>query len=419
MGRTITVAGNDMLVTYDFRDDGDDPLAQLYDVTDPLAPQLKAEWGLDCSPFGATMRKGFDNFALSCTGGQLYIGTLTADRAQSQLKKVRDFDRARRALYLDPKRDLLFAFVSDPEQVKLWDAPLKDELTYDENTAQPIAGSGPNEVPDDMENSRRHASDVGRRHLFQFVVIDLKTERNAGADQGCIPDEIEDCHFPLRSDTDPIAKGEYRWIYFKLNNFDGTPDASDNALDPNFKYYRTNFWETQPDPEDPDVFYLSHRGNPKNAPHANQIVRVTMLDNPLTQKETQRAMTFDRVYGFKGQATVIADDGSEVDNSKYHFPTDFVVEEVAGQKLLVVNHFRDLVNWVSGDRYFALSAQVIDDLTWFTEVAGNLKAGDVTSYYQVAMNRDGRLASCSFYGNAVMIMQVNPGLGIETVKRVE
>lgn len=133
-------------------------------------------------------------------------------------------------------------------------------------------------------------------------------------------------------------------------------------------------------------------------------------------------MAFERVYGFKGQGVAVEQtpQGEQVvDYFKFHFPGDFEVVDVLGQKVVVVNHFRDLSNWKAEDRYFSLGAQVLDDPSWFTEVRGQLKQGDVTTYYQIAMNKDGRALSASYYGNAVMLMQVTPGLGIEVLKRIE
>lgn len=415
MGRNLTVAGNDMLVTFDSRDDGELPFAQLYDVSAPATPVLKASWDLPCSPFGTTMRKDYDNFVISCMGGQLFIGTLAADRSQSTLKRVRDYATPRRALYIDTKRDLLFGFTSDPSQKEYADAELRDVRSWNDNAEEQFGADGaqiPNEVPDDMEGSKRKQSDKGRRHMFQFFVYDMKAER---APTDCVVTAEENCLFPFRSDADPIVQKELRWIYFKLQNFDGTPDGSAGAQDATIKYYRTNFWEAQPDPVDADVFYLSHRGRPDKSPHSNQIVRVTLIDDPRAFLPTERFMTFDRVYGFKGEG--VGSDG--VDYFKFHFPGDFQVREVQGQKLLVLNHFRDLANWVKADHYFSIAAQVIDDLTWFAEIRGNLNKGDVTTYFQVAINQDGVAASCSFYGNAVMLLQITPGADIAVTKRVE
>lgn len=423
MGRNLVLAGNDLLVTYDYRDDDENPRAELYDVSTPESPTLKAAFELECSPANAVMRKGYDHFALTCIDGRLYIGTLAADRAASTIKLVRSYRMSRRALVLDPTRELLFAFPSDPEQTKLADSEYADITQYDADATEVLVDDKqtPNEVPDDMEKNKRQASNKSQRRQYQFVVYDIAAERANAPD--CTVTAEETCAFPYREDPDSVVDQEHRWIYFKLSNFDGTPDNSTYAQDPNYKYYRSNFWEGQPDPADANVFYLSHRGPPsKSVMYANQIVRVTLIDDPHVGEDgkipaTERYMTFDRVYGFKGQG--VGSDG--VDNFKYHFPGDFEIAEVDGQKLLVVNHFRDLGSnkWKRGDTYFSLGAQVIDDFTWFTEQTGSATAGDVTTYYRVAMNGSGKAVSCSFYGNAVMLLQVTPGVGMEVLKRIQ
>lgn len=410
MGRTLVVADNTLLVTFDTREDGEGPLVHLYDVSTPEAPALKAEFDLECSPANAVMRKGYKHFAVTCFDGQLYVGTLADDLSASSLKLVRYYGFSRRALVLDPARELIYAFPTDPTQTKLSDAEYEDVTQYDENFDDVLVDDKkvPNEVPDVMEQNKRQASNRAQRRQYQFIVYDIAAER-----------ELD---FPFAKDPDPKIGLEERWIYFKLENFDGTPDNSPNAGNPSFKFYRTNFWEAQPDPTDPDVFYLSHRGPPGKMPYANQVVRATLIDDPRTSADgkvpaTERFMVFDRVYGFKGQGV----DSKGEDNSKFHFPGDIEINEVGGQRLLVVNHFRDMGSntWKRGDLYFSLAAQVVDDFTWFTEVRGSPTVGDVTTYYQIAMNKTGKAVSCSFYGNAVMLLQVTPGVGIETVKRVE
>jgi hypothetical protein len=53
---------------------------------------------------------------------------------------------------------------------------------------------------------------------------------------------------------------------------------------------------------------------------------------------TAEEMQFERVYGFKGPQV-----------SRYSYPGDFRVVMINNQKTVVVNNFRDLVNWVRND----------------------------------------------------------------------
>jgi hypothetical protein len=419
MGRTLSVFGNDMVVTYDYPDDEKPSVVKLYDITDPLNPVEKQSWDLNVSPLNAVGREGYKYFAVTGFDGSLYVGTLADDRTQSTLKHVRTYSGLRRALYLDPARELLLGFDTDTNGAKaaVNDNPWDDSNSYDQDF-NPILQDGQpvrNEVPDVMERERRANNNRGQRGPFQYFVYDFKAE--ASNAPHCKVDDEETCEFPDRGNDDPIVGSELRWMYFKLTNFDGSPDDLVGETDPsqaNFRYYRTNFYAARPDLHDPDVFYLSHRGLPTKSPYANQIVRVRITGDLHTPAPgavppfTENVLSFERVYGFKG---------AEI--SKYHYPSDFVLGTVNGQTVLVVNHFRDLVSWARPDTYFSVGAKILDDNGWFAEEVGSLDKNEVTTYFQVAMAPNGRVLSTSFYGNALQLLQVNPGLGIDVVKRIE
>ena len=80
------------------------------------------------------------------------------------------------------------------------------------------------------------------------------------------------------------------------------------------------------------------------------------------------------------------------------------------------------------ETYFSIGAQVLDDTSWFAETYQDPETGLVDtaanqkpaeSFYQVAVNAEGRALSCSFYGNAVLLLDVKPGIGISEPKRIE
>ncbi len=443
MGRSLTVADKDMLVSVDYTDLEKGAKLFLYNLDDPKSPRLVKEWPLPCSPFNAVMRKSYKYFAFTCVDGQVFIGELTDDRAQSQLHMVRHYGYSRRALHLDPKRGLLFGFATDASKQTWSDLIALDIETHDPKTglltSGTLAAPVPNEVPDRYEESEKALTTEGSRQIHQFYVYDIAKEAALG--------------FPDRPGNDPYYGSELRWLYFNLNNFDGTPDRNldglDGSLDANYKYYRTNFWSAQPDPEDPNVFYLSHRGPPAGkdgstgSPNANDIVKVSIVGDPhavpkttaVTEPDPSTGQTithdvtveiapftstffgFDRVYGFKGAET-----------TKLDYPGDFRIAQVSGQKILLVNNFRDLVNWVRGDTYYSLAAATLDDDSlWFDESCratepswgGCTNTDPNWSWYQVAVNNEGRALSLSFYGNAVMLLDVRPGLGIKLVKRIQ
>lgn len=425
MGRSITVAGNDMIVTIDYPDEETDARVLLFDITDPSNPVQKADLPVNCSPINAVAEKGYQYFFVACTNGYLYQGQFAEPREHSLLKEVRYYGKTRRAMLLDTKRDLLLAFVTDVEKQATADREREDSRSYDPlattitEIKDDAGGAVPNEVPDEMEDSKRVQGNKSQRQNYQFVVYDIAKEK-ANA-PGCIVTEDENCSFPYRSNSDPVVDSELRWIYFKLNNYDGAPDPSEFYAYKTHKHYRTNFYEAKKDPSDADVFYLSHRGNPDKSPYSNQIVRVRITGDLHASEDgkfpkTEDVMTFERVYGFKGaQAT------------SYVFPGDFEIQDIAGQRTLIVNNFRDLINWVRKDTYFSLGAQVLDDTSWFAETfqdrepseKDDLNSDPSLSFYQVAVNADGRAFSCSFYGNAVLLLDVKPGIGISDPKRIE
>ena len=433
MGRSLTLAGSDLLVTADYQDDTGKrpPRALLFDVSDPVNPVLKADFSLECGPVNAVMRKGYPYFAVTCTDGSLLIGTLPADRSQATIKRVRQWGMARRALHLDPKRQLIFAFPTYLGAQDIGDEERLDVTSYDSHAVEIKSTDGQqhaNDVPDDWEQNQKVIIDR-KRQVYQYVVYDIAAEK-ANA-PGCTPSPTESCSFPFRSnDTDPVAMSEVRWIHFKLANFDGTPDQSPHFNDSQYKFYRTNFYAARPDPDSSDVFYLSHRGSPDKSRYANQIVKVTIKGDlhatssknadgstSYTTPLTGDVLSFERAYGFKGDET-----------TKFAYTGDFAVGRVNGRKIVLVNNFRDLSTWTRADRYFSLGAQTLVDSSqstgsdgswWFSELIGDQSAKNLESFYQVALSPSGRALSCSFYGNALILLDVTPGVDITRVNRIE
>ena len=420
LGRSLAVTDKDMIVTTDYPDDKGQAHVLLFDITDPKEPILRQKFNLNCSPINVSLRKNYDYFFVTCGDGNLHMGKLEADRGTSWMKHIRRFDATRRALYIDPKRELLFAFTTDIGAQATADREAADMKTFNDIPTEVKNDAGesmPDEIPDDMQSTKREVAASSGKGIYQFTVYDIKAERENAP--GCVVTDTENCKFPLRTGVDPLLKKETRWIYFHLNNFDGTPDTL-SALDPNFKYYRTNFYEVKPDQFDPDTFYLSHRGVPAKSGFANQIVKVQFVGDIRPTAEgkvphTGDVLTFERISGFKGEGQ------NGVETTKFHYPGDFELTEIDGQQVLVVNHFRDLASdaWNRNEVYFSITAKTLDENSWFTELPGSLSSPNITTYYQIAINNAGRALSCSFYGNAVMLLEVTPGVGIREIKRIE
>ena len=106
LGRNLVVANNRMLVTFDRSTATDTPTVHLYSLANARKPRLQQSWPLSCSPLNTVMRGDFPYFFISCGHGELFIG----NSSDLSLKHVRTYQYPRRALYLDPQRQLLFAF---------------------------------------------------------------------------------------------------------------------------------------------------------------------------------------------------------------------------------------------------------------------------------------------------------------------
>jgi hypothetical protein len=400
LGRSMTIAGNDMLLTFDRPDDNETIGGQVWlmDISDPADIKFVKSWMLtasaDTTPINAAMREGYPYFAVSTLDGRIYAGELKSDREKSTLNLVRNLQTRRRALYIDPLRNLLFAFVTDmgSQDDDVTDQTLPDEITVsdtDERTSEP------NEIPDNFEDTRRARNNTARHELYQMLVYDFESEAAEG--------------FPERTKKEALKRNEFRWVYFTTSNYDGTPDDPGLAFSTTSKEYRTNFWEALPDPQDVNSFYLSQRGIGANT-HANHIVKASIVGDLVgdgeTVPKTADVMTFERVYGFAGEL-----------DTNLHYPGDFDIKMVGGRPLLAVNHFRDLVYWRRSEVRFSIATKVLGEHNWFDELTST---NALDSYYQVALNPSGKALTCSFYGHAVILLDITPGAGIsEDSKRIE
>jgi hypothetical protein len=385
LGRSLTVAGNALIVT--LSNSGESP-AQilLFDISSPDTPTLaKTFEPTGCNPLNATARASYGYWAVSCSNGPIFAGNLTSPLGNSTLQKIRNFRMSRRALHLDTTRNLLLAFPTDIGEQEFSDIQADDSKSVDDSTDAEV--NEPNEIPDQYERSRFERSKKSRNEIHQFAVINLSESANLG--------------WPEKDQTQSLQ--DLRWIYFNLANTDGSLDMPVTETNQNTKYYRTNFWEAKPDLSDANIFYLSHRGTldstRSTSPHANNIIKI-QITGDITDKtqKTKDVMTFERIYGFK----------TELEKSDRHFLGDFEVASIQGQSVLLVNHFRDLVNW-PGQGYFSIATKIIGNNSWFAEASTSFSG---KSYYQVALTSSGRALAANFYGNTLILLDVVPGVGI-------
>jgi hypothetical protein len=326
------------------------------------------------------------------------------EKSWGELKLVRYYGQERRAMHLDPQRGLLMLFPTDMAKQVLQDVRTFDVKSF---SSEGVESAEANEVPDEFENTRAVRRNLDLRIPYQFVVYDINSEKQAG--------------FPYRTQSDKndsTVLTELRWLYFSLLNQDGTPDSDEEIKSLDYKFFRTNIWDAKPNLENNDSFFISHRG----IVQANNIVEVAMTGDPRPTPAvngacesmkrlvggvcvpfTSSVFDFKRVYGFNG----------EIDG--LHYVGDFSITPVQGQRVLVVNHFRDLVYWKNEDRRFSLAAKTLGEDLWRTEL---FSTSHKRSYYQIAMNQDGAALTCSYYSGSVILLKINPGEDIREIKEI-
>lgn len=349
MARNIVVAGDQLLVTFDRNTADDDATIQLYSLANASKPRLHHSWAIDCIPLNAIMRKDFAYFFISCARGKLFIG----NRTNLSLKHVRTYQYPRRALYLDPQRGLLYAFVSAINHQRFSDATLEDSLTLNEQSEE-IEGA------DDIPDAWAQKSNLAKRApIFQYAIYNIFAARDTNPQA-----------FPLREDN---LSDELHWLYF--------PRWQETETGNN-KTYRTNFYDTHPDPDDKDSFYLSQRGTIDSA--SNNIVRATLGEDNL--------LKFKVVHS--------ADNEDEL-----RFPSDIEIVRINSTKTLLVNSFRGFVNWPRAQVFFSITARTLAQPHWQKSCTSQQRDA---SYYRFAANEQGTVVVSSFYGNRVYIFQLQP-----------
>ncbi len=390
LGKSLTLSGDTLIATFESAENTENQVV-IYDVSQPEKITISAAFDLDCSPLNAVLNSTYAYFAVSCYGGGLYVGELKTPRQTSTIHKVRQFSISRRAMFLDPSRNLLFLFTTDLGRQSIFDTVYNDAVSI--NT-EGIESPGGNEMPDELERQKSLRENKARHESYQFAVLNLA--------------EIAAEGFPLklRTDSPEQYQKDLRWLYFNLSNYDGVPDITRPELystPPTQNNYRVNFWEAKPDPANTNAFYLSHRGHVVRSPYANNILKIEITGDPLAFDAQGKPPTLtsyfsvSRVYGFNGEVKA------------WHYPGDFEIVNTFGEPILIVNHFKDLVNRENDDALgFGLAARPVNNFNWLQEMSDN---NPTSSFYQVAVNERGTAISCLFYTNAVIIFQVSPTPG--------
>ncbi len=405
LGRSLEVEGQRMMATFDRQNGEPNASVVYYDLTDPANPTPKMTWQIECSPISTVFRPQYEYFFVACINGDLYLGSFS----DLSIRRVRSYGTTRKAMFIDEVNQRLIAF---PTVLRNQNSAQDKINAVDIKTYTPdpdsVESEAPNEVPDDFENTKRQRRILNSSYRYQFIVYDIGAEK-----------ALEFPYRYINSVGDDTALWESRYIYFSLTDADGTPDSVDDVRSRDYKDYRTNFWAAQPDPDNPDSFYVSHRGQSGSA---NNVIRVTIIGDLKTKPAnsgvcdpgfrfqrnacipfTEKVMTFERVYGYNGEVDYL------------HYPGDFLIKTIKGQETLLVNHFRDLVYWNADRRRFSVASKVLGDNKSLKEISST---DHMDSFFAIAANSRGKAVSLAFYGHAIFLMDVVPGVSISIDKRI-
>ncbi len=409
MGRSLHINDSLMLVTFDQEELGGQGQVQLRQVSeDGLELPVVASWPIDCSPVNAIISPLKRYLAVSCLGGDTWVGRLDAnDPSQSTLQLVRSYGMTRRAIYIHESESqaVLIAFPTDMGEQRFTDLTDSDVKSYDpeaepNNDGTLVLKDESNEVPDIFEQTVSDLRRLNARRTYQMVIYNLKSGEANG--------------FPfvelgtLKKPT--LADQEHKYIYYNLKGRN-TEQELDQTAENGQKFYHTNFWEAKQDPLAANSFLISQRGISSSV-YANNVIRVTLNQPALLNDAenfglTSEMFSFERIFGFSA------------DNpSSKNYPGDFELYQADSKNLLVVNNFRDAVYW-PGQENFAVTVKSLGEANTSTKPAEYLSDDFDESAYQLAIDDSGTVLSCSFYGGALLVFDLADDGSISLRKKIE
>lgn len=394
MGRSLFRSNSWLVASYDKDTFEDLAKIEIRSLENPLELNILASWQIDCSPLNAIVSPEENYLVVSCLGGDIWVAGLNkANLGSSSLKLVRNSGFSRRALYIyeNESQALLFAFPTDMAEPNVNDLRLTDVKSFDpedpldENNRLKII-DGSNQVPDIFEVDLAAIRQPERRYPYQTLIYDLAAEKKKDfpyVANGSVLNETQ-------------ADKERVFLYFDLFK-DWAEQEAEYETDEERKFYRTNFWQVEADPLDAKTIYLSHRSSTLLA--NNDVIRLSINIDALSSLDAYPAsneiFSAKRVFGFASDNT---------DNR--NFPGDFVLSQIQGQQVIVVNNFRDAVYWQPSEQKFSLIAKVLGEEN-SQDTVSEIKGSDFSqSFYQVAVSSQAKLLACSFYGNSVLLVDL-------------
>lgn len=370
---------------------------QIFDISNPTKPTLSKSLDVGCkNPTGVAAPPSYDYFAISCTNGEIYIGTWGTTSVDTTVKLVRKPDNnLRRALHIDTARNLLFAFTTHWDNSAVYrDTVLDDEYTYDTNFNKTNSA---NEVADIWEGSEESAaaSEI-QKTQYQFLVYDISAEAVAG--------------FPYLENYSDQAKQEMRWLYFNDTR------QTNLGITEKQKYYRSNFWMTLPDKSDPNSFFISQRGIESNnfAPDSNAIYRFTISGDPRavagTVPETSSFLSVTTAYGHEIDQKTDVKAGSR-------FTNNFSITNIEGVDFLVVADFLDksLNTSNAGDYFnkthFGIGVKSTGDDTTVKSISSDSRD---RSFFALGAIKS-KVLTGSFYTDKLILLEVSSNSDIKEI----
>lgn len=413
MGRTLDVAQNLLLVTYDAVELNKPRHVEIWDLKNEASPALAQTFDIPCSPINGIIAPKQPYFAVSCATGELYMGHLnTANIAASSLDFVRSYGYAHRALhfYEGTAGTWLMGFPTDLDSPDADDFSSQDIQTYD--LASDSMKDGPDEVPDVVQNTPQARRRPSAGYPYQMILYNVTAEETASKTDP----NIGDAYF-RRLETGTFAKPnqvntEMRYIYYALRDSDGTLTTGEGTVDINSRAYRTNFWMAKDSVGGPaEVFYLSQRGNGYGS-SSNSVLKFEINPTALAASSTSKfsdMFKVERVYGFSNDR-----------DSTGRYPGAFAVAEFDGEPMLLVNHFRDLINFKAAP-FYGISRKYLNQPYSLEQASSKDSVDFNASYFQLAVSKSGKLLTCSFYGHALYLFDVRPrtSMSDQTPIRIE
>ncbi|MFY7928902.1 MAG: hypothetical protein ACOVS5_08515 [Oligoflexus sp.] len=416
MGRTLTVGQNSLLVLYSAPENPNEGRIELWSLADEKVPALAQSWTIPCSPISGVVAPSRPYFAVSCLDGDIYMGTLAQGEA-STLERVRDYGTEHRALYFyeASEQTWLLGFPSDSNTPDFEDLLSEDKKSYVAATDQVIEQS--NAIPDLFEETAQARRRLAVTLPYQMFAYSVTEEERVSANQKAAEGgEFQKFRFvELGTFSNPTrANNELTYVYYTLRDASGQPATGEGTSDLFNRFYRTNFWAARPGLDGTqESFYLSQRGN-RYGSSSNNILQVQINPSALARTLNERVkfeelFTVSRVYGF----------AQDRDNQA-RFPSDFEAITLGGEPMLLINHFRDLINFADAPFYSITRKFLLEPRS--LERPSSRDASDFqTSYYQLAVSSSGKVLTCSFYGNALFLFDARPEVSImdQTPTRIE